>query len=280
MVAKLLPLIPSHNTYVEPFGGGASLLVAREPSPVEIYNDLNSGLVNLFRVLRNPAQFEKFRQLVELTPYAREEFIESKREWKATVDPVEQAYRWFVVARMSFAGVFGQGWAYSRNSSRGMASKVSTWLGVIDMLPALSDRLRRVQIEHNDAFKVIEFYDMPDTFFYLDPPYVPSTRKSGGYEHELSEEDHGRLVELLLSLKGKVLLSGYPNATYAELESAGWKRKDWPTTCTSAGRTRATGILGTGAAKRTQMRTESVWFNYEVCRPCEVDSTEELALAP
>lgn len=275
MVAKLLPFIPKHKTYVEPFGGGASLLFAQTPSAVEVYNDLNSGLVNLFRVLRNPEQFEQFHKLVQLTPYAREEFFDCKRSWSLAVDPVERAYRWFVVARMSFAGMFGAGWSFGRRSSRGMESHVSSWLGIVEMLPEISERLRRVLVEHKNAFDLIETYDSSETFFYLDPPYVLSTRKSGGYEHELDDDAHKRLVETLLSIKGKALLSGYANSIYAELEREGWHRKDWETVCIAAGRTRATGILGNGAAKLKQRRVESIWFNYEV-----KTGNGELALDP
>jgi DNA adenine methylase len=264
MVAKLLPFIPKHKIYVEPYGGGASLLFAHEPSEIEVYNDLNSGLVNLFRVLRNREQFEQFHRLVQLTPYAREEFFDCKNNWSSTDDPVERAYRWFVVARMSFAGAFGQGWSFGRTSSRGMESHVSAWLGIVEMLPEISQRLSTVLVEHKDAFGLIQTYDTEETFFYLDPPYVLSTRKAGGYKHELSDADHQRLVESLLNIKGKALLSGYANPIYAQLEKAGWQRKDWKTVCIAAGRTRATGILGEGACKRLQERTESIWFNYEV----------------
>ncbi len=265
MVTKLLPFVPSHKIYVEPFGGGASLLIAREPSPVEVYNDLNSGLVNFFRVLRDIEQFNRLQRLVALTPYAREEFNDCKDTWTSMDDPVERAFRWFIVARMSFAGCFGSGWGYVRSgSARGMSSIVSQWLGAIEMLPEISTRLLRVQVEHNDAFDVIETYDSEDSFIYLDPPYVASTRKSGTYEHELTDEQHRQLVDTLLSIKGKAMLSGYANPIYQQLEKHGWNRRDWTKSCDAAGRTRRSGILGPGAATLRQSRTDSIWFNYEV----------------
>lgn len=263
MLAKLLPLIPPHRTYVEPFGGGGSLLIAHEPSPVEVYNDLNSGLVNFFRVLRDPDRFGEFERKAQLTPYAREEFDLFRKNWAEADDPVERAYRWFAVARMSFAGSFGNGWSFAvTKSSRGMACRVSAWLSVVDMLPAISERLLRVQVEQKDALDVISTYDSEETFFYLDPPYVHSTRKSGGYLHELDDEQHRRLVRLLLTVKGKVLLSGYASPIYEELERAGWRRKDWKVCCKSGGDT-----------KEKQARVETVWFNYEI-------EGGELALEP
>ena len=277
MVTKLLPLIPPHKIYVEPFGGGASLLVAREPSAVEVYNDLNSGLVNFFRVLRNKKQFEKFHRLAALTPFSREEHDLCKATWAGEKDPVERAHRFFVVARMSFGGIFDNSWGYTvHSSSRGMAGAVGRWLGAVERLPEVSTRLLRVQVEHADAFEVIERYDTPETFFYLDPPYVLSTRKSGGYEHELDDSQHRRLVELLLRVEGKVLLSGYSNRLYTELEARGWGRRDFETVCSASGRTRLNGLLGTGAAKAKQQRVETVWFNYEVAEA----GVKDMGLAP
>jgi DNA adenine methylase len=275
MVSKLLPYVPDHRIYVELFGGGASMLIAREPSPIEVYNDLNSGLVNFFRVLRDGKQFKQFKRLAALTPYAREEFDLCKSSWREVSDPIEQAHRWFVVARMSFGGNF-HSWGYGvTGSARGMASQVSRWLGAIEMLPEVSARMLRVQIENKDAFDLIECYDDPDTFFYLDPPYVLSTRKGGGYEHELSDASHRRLVDVLKSIKGKAMLSGYSNPIYAELERAGWQRRDWETICSLSGRTRLNGLMGEGAVKQKQKRIESIWFNYEV-----KNENQELALAP
>src|SRR5690606_9021181 len=92
LAPKLLPLIPEHRTYVEPFGGGASLLFAKEPSPVEVYNDLDDGLVTLFRVLRHPLLFRIFQRKVALTPYARSEFMECRDSWQ-DCEGVEKAYR-------------------------------------------------------------------------------------------------------------------------------------------------------------------------------------------
>jgi DNA adenine methylase len=190
-------------------------------------------------------------------------------------NPVERAHRWFTVARMSFGGNF-HSWGYGvTGSCRGMAAQVSKWLGSIEKLPEVSARLLRVQVENKDAFKLIECYDSPDTFFYLDPPYVLSTRRAGGYEHELTDDSHSRLVKVLREIKGKALLSGYANPIYAELERAGWQRRDWETTCSLAGHTRLNGSMGEGAAKQKQKRTESIWFNYEV-----KEGDGELALDP
>ncbi len=265
MSKKLLPLLPRCHTYVEAFGGGASMLFAKHPSPVEVYNDLDGGLVGFFRVLRNPEQFKEFHRLVSLTPYARREFLDCRDAWKTETDPVTRAYMWFVVARISFSGEFGASMSTSVTSShRGMASTVSKWLSIIDLLPQIADRLLRVQIEQADFRIILDRYDTPETLFYLDPPYVLSTRKGGKYEFELSDKDHADLVSLLLNLKGRAMLSGYAHDLYAPLEAAGWERKDFKTTCYAAGRTRASGLQGGGAVLEKQARVETVYMNYKM----------------
>lgn len=262
MVAKLLKFIPLHKTYVEVFGGGASLLFAKRPSPVEVYNDIDSGLVNFFRVLRDRDKFQKFYEKVCLTPYSREEYDYCRSTWKDCEDEVERAYRWFVVARMSFSGNFGNSWAFNVSASaKGIAKKCSAWLGVIDELPLMHQRFMTVQVEHKDFRDLIRTYDTKDTFFYLDPPYVPETRKGGKYKHEMTDKDHEDLVEILLGIKGKAMLSGYTNRIYKRLEDEGWIRHDFETVCYAVGRTRGTGILGKNAALEKQKRIESIWLS-------------------
>lgn len=262
-MAKLLPLIPPHKIYVEVFGGGASLLFAKEPSPVEVYNDLDSGLVNFFRVLRDPEKFARFYHLVAFTPYSREEFDFCRATWQKCEDEVERAYRWFVVARMSFSGTFARSWSFGVTySHRGMAGTVSRWLSALEMLPAIHERLMRVQIENQDFRTLIPAYDTPETCFYMDPVYVPDTRgETDTYPCEMTLDDHRELVDLLLKVKGMVILSGYRHEVYAPLEDAGWRRLDFPTGCHAVGRTRALGVLGEGAALRMAPRVESVWLN-------------------
>jgi len=262
LAKRILPYFPEHKIYVEPFGGGASLLFAKEPSPVEVYNDIDSGLVNFFRVLRDSEKFEKFYRLVSLTPYSREEYYFCRDTWESCEDDIERAYRWYVVARMSFSGRFGCDWSHAVTyTSRNMSGAVSKWLSIIDMLPEIHQRIMRVQIEHKDFRDILVDYDTPDTLFYCDPPYVHSTRKAGGYKHEMTDDEHKELVELLLKLKGKVILSGYQNEIYLPLEQAGWQRIDFPTVCHAAGKTRQTKILGEGTAKEKQPRIESIWIS-------------------
>jgi DNA adenine methylase len=265
MVSKLLKLIPPHKVYVEVFGGGASLLFAKQPSEVEVYNDIDDDLVNFFRVLKDKERFQKLYRLVYLTPYSREEYEFCKRTFRDCQDDIERAYRFFVLARQCFGGCVFTGWGFDVTTSvRGMAKECSSWLSAIEKLPEFHARIMRVQIEHNDFRKIIPAYDTPETFFYCDPPYVPETRRlKQAYRYEMSLDDHRDLVNLLLRVKGKVMLSGYKHEVYEPLERAGWKRVDFLTACHAAGRTRHTGIFGEGSARKAQPRVESVWINYE-----------------
>ncbi|MBF6612169.1 MAG: DNA adenine methylase [Chloroflexi bacterium] len=289
LARKIVPLFPPHQCYVEPFCGGASCLFAKPPSPVEVINDLDSDIVNFFRVLRDPRKFERFYLLAALTPYSREEYCKHRARWRtsrrdyrgnrseranhAAYDDrgecsecsdygnVQRAYRWYVIARMSFAGELGRSWGHSiATSRRGMANAVSQWLSIVDMLPAIAERVRSVQVEHGDWLEVLTGYDTPDTLFYLDPPFVRSTRRSGRYTFEMNDAQHRQLVEALLNMKGKALLSGYRNSIYSPLEQAGWRRVELPTLCYAVGRTRKSGLQGKGAL-RFQSRTEVVWVS-------------------
>lgn len=275
MVSKLLTFVSQHHIYCEVFGGGASLLFAKQPAPVEVYNDLDSGLVGFFRVLRDTEQFAEFHRLVQFTPYSREEYHYARTHWREEADQVKRAHLWFIAARQSFGGMFGKGWGFVVSSScRGMSGAVSSWLSNIDRLPAVHDRLRVVQIEQEDFRKVISRYDTPGTFFYVDPPYVASTRRAGGYAHEMTDDDHEVLLDLCLKAEGMILISGYANEIYESLERNGWKRVDFQTVCMAAGRTRRSRLKGKGSALKYQPRTDSLWLNPALQRALNQDSSE------
>lgn len=260
MVPKLKPLLPppqSYKIYVEVFGGGANLLFAKESVGIEVYNDLDSGLVTFFRVLRDPKKFTKFYHYAINTPYSREEFKFCRDSWPECKDEALKAYRWFVKNRMSFAGL-GRSWGRTVTSStRGMAEAPASWMSILELLPVIHHRLRGVQIEQKDFRAILTEYDTPETFFYCDPPYVLETRRDGKYTHEMTLEDHQDLVQILLQLKGKAILSGYAHPVHQPLEAAGWERRDFETTCTTTGRTR-----GSRHLTREQLkRIESVWVS-------------------
>jgi DNA adenine methylase len=165
---------------------------------------------------------------------------------------------------MSFGGQFDSSWGnVVTYSARGMAGTCSAVRSAIDRLPAVHERLQRVQIENADALTVIERYAVQGAFCYCDPPYVADTRQAGGYAHEMTDEEHEALVALLLECPAQVMVSGYAHPIYAALDEAGWNRTEFATVCHAAGRTRTSGLQGEGAAMEHQARTEVVWRNYE-----------------
>jgi len=262
MTGRLLPLFPPHRHYVEVFGGGASLLLAKKPAGgVEVYNDINHALYDFFSVLSKPELFEKFYRRVAVLPWSRQLYEECKATWAEQEDLIERVVRWYVVAKQSFSGIFGRSWSMAVTGvSRGMGMCTSRWLSAIELLPEIHARLQRVQIECADFRKILQKYDGPDYLAYCDPPYLHETRSSTRYEFDMTREDHEDLVNLLLQYDGKVVLSGYPNEVYRLLEDAGWKRVEFQTVCHAVGHTRQTGILGPGAAKKKVPRVECVWI--------------------
>jgi DNA adenine methylase len=131
-----------------------------------------------------------------------------------------------------------------------MNEQASAWLTAVEGLPLVHERLKRVVVLQDDALRVIRREDGPDTCFYLDPPYLPTTRAAADvYRHEMSVEDHIGMLDLILSVEGKVLLSGYANERYDE-RLAGWKVHRFDLPNNAAG----------GATKRRMV--ECVWCNF------------------
>ena len=212
LAQKIIQYFPEHHTYIEPYGGCASVLLNKESSKVEIYNDINRNITNLFNVLRDHG--EELRQRLQLSPYGEPEFHDS--DFSEPCDNIERARLDFIRWRQSIGG---RGDAISltlHRSRRGMADVVSGYLSAIDeQLPLITERLRRVQILCRPAVDVIKKWDSLDTLIYCDPPYVHSTRITPDvYSNEMSWEEHLGLETLLNNCKSKVIISGYPSVDY------------------------------------------------------------------
>lgn len=219
----LLEHFPAHQTYVEPFGGGASVLLRKERCPREIYNDLDGEIVNVFRVMRD--QPAALIRALELTPYAREEH---ELSFTPTTDPVEQARRTLARSYMSYGTTFTRrnvtDGRLQRTGFRAMRRDATTtamdWAGLPEAFRVVAARLVGVLIEHRDACTVMEDHDSEQTLHYIDPPYVQSTRPCAssrshlGYAIELSDDDHRRVAATVRRLKGAVIVSGYPSELY------------------------------------------------------------------
>jgi DNA adenine methylase len=225
----IVQYLPKSDVYCEAFGGAAHVLLNKEPSPLEIYNDIDGNLVNLFRVVADPKLFRKFLRRVQPLPYARSLYSYCARTLREQTDPVERAWRFYVLMNQAMSG--RHGWGYNIRYV-GHAASSRTWANYVDRLPEIHARLRRVQIDHLDWRVCLERYDQPGIVWYLDPPYPPGVRSGNAlYSCELSLDDHAELVDRIVRLKGMVAISSYPNPIYAKLKKAGWKEVRRSTWC-------------------------------------------------
>lgn len=226
MANDIIRLFPKHKVYVEVFGGAGHILFKKEPSEIEVYNDIDSGLYLFFKILRDENKANILKQKLDLTPYSREEFYHCRDTWRDEQDDIEKVRKWYVTAMQSFSTNFST-WSHSKNKSRrGMSQAVSQWLGKIENdLPKAVERLKTVQIENMDYKDLIKKYDGKDTLFYLDPPYIHKTRQmTYQYTYEMTDQQHEEMINILLHIKGKAILSGYDNEIYNKLLDNGWKK--------------------------------------------------------
>ncbi len=267
--------MPAHRIYCEPFGGAAGVLMVKKPSPVEVYNDLSNGMVTLFKVVRDETLCKELIRRLELTPFARTEWQACQKTynsstWEGLDDEVEKARCVYVNLSQSFTGTMTNGgWSFGGLK---YASNVTTsFYNSIENIAAVSKRLRTVQIECQDALKIFERWDGPDTLFYLDPPYVMSTRGQNTkgrkqYEHEMLDSQHTALMDFCLKARGMIILSGYNSELYTEaLDGAGWTHETFEAYATSAVYTLANGLKGKEA--ELTKRVEYLWFNPSAAAP-------------
>jgi len=230
LAAWIIPFLPQHRIYVEPYGGVFSVGLKKPRSYAEVYNDLDGEWVNVFRVLRNPAQARELVRLIYLTPYSREEFEQS---YLMDGDPVEQARRTLFrsAAGFSTAGANASKWmtGFRGNVTRSGTTPARDWANFPDALEQIIERMRGVVVENDTALSVIERYDNSDTLFYLDLPYPFSTRNGrwagNCYRHEMTDRQHRELAEVAHELEGMAVISGYGCKLYDELYHD-WKRED------------------------------------------------------
>lgn len=254
---------PKHDTYLEPFCGGAGVLLRKPRSRVEVANDGDGEVINVFRVMQDKAGKEELERLIRLTPFHEDEH---RLSYESCDNPVEQARRTIV---RSFFGFGSDG--ITRNSKTGFRASGFTarvtpavdWSHYPDYLESFRKRLEGVLFLNRDAFEVIETYDGENVLMYVDPPYVHSTRyhpdNRKNYRFEMSDTDHVRLAESLMQRVGMVIISGYDCELYRDLYQ-GWKMVSF--------RAMASGDKG-GAVERT----ECLWLS-----PRTVEAQRQLKL--
>jgi DNA adenine methylase len=245
----VIRFFPEHYTYVEPFGGAAGVLIQKEPSKSEVYNDLDGDIVNVFRVLQCPDLSDALMNKLSITPFARSEFDIA---FETCSDPVEMARRTLIRSAMGFGsgGATKNRTGFRVDSYRSYSTGAQTWSKYPPLIAKFCQRLQGVIIENRAASTVIENHDRPDTLFFVDPPYVLDTRHAGSktkvYRHEMSDEQHFELIQQLINVDGLVVLSGYDSEAYNDT-LVGWVKYE-----KSA---RIASNRGTGT------RIERVWLN-------------------
>lgn len=260
---------PPHDVYLEPFGGGAAVLLNKIPCTSETYNDIDCSLVNFFRVLKDASACKKLQDVLEFTPYARAIYEEAAEKLvfgkpgELFTDPVDWAAAFFVATRQSISGIPGNTWGKGY-----VCSTTAVNFNIVSQLQEFGKRMRMVQIENRDAMELMTLDDSPELLCYCDPPYMPDTRvdkKTKQYQCDVDINYHKKLLDLVLSMKARVLLSGYPNELYHEkLTKNGWTYKEKKVVCLAAARTKTSGLQGAGnvLAEDSKMeRTESLWIN-------------------
>ena len=221
LVKDILPLIPKHNLYCEPFFGGGAIFFAKPKSEMEVINDTNGDLTNFYSVVKN--NFRELQKEIKHTLYSREGhhaakivlgypdlFTETKRAWAI-----------WVVANESYSSRLDSQWGYDRKrntSAKRLHNKRENFT------KEFATRLEETEIENTDALKVIETRDSKQSFFYLDPPYFNS---SMGHYNPYSEQDFENLLQLLSKIKGKFLLSSYPSdLLHKYIKKNKWQTKE------------------------------------------------------
>lgn len=251
-IAEILPV---HRHYIEPCGGMAGVMMLKAPSFCEVYNDIDNNLVNLFEVVRDPAKVKKLIELLDLTPYSREEWRRCQRSFRTETDPLEKARKTYVTLSMGFLGSLGNK-SFSYGGTKYESSVARTYFNGLDSLPVIHKRIKNIIIENQDCLVVAKKWDSKDSLYYWDNPYLKDTRVTfNDYTHEMTNEQHQETLDFVTSCKGKVIMSGYFHEMYVDaLESNGFSRMDIPTF--------SRGSRSNGKEYESK-RTECLWVNYQ-----------------
>lgn len=219
---------PEHKYYCEPFGGAAGVLLNKPRCKSEIYNDLDGDIVNFFKVVRDEESRIKLIDLLQQTPYSRDEF---NLAYEFTDNCLERARRTCIRATMGFGscGTTMGKTGFRTDIKRDYGTAMDLWARYPDTLKAVGQRFIGVQIENRPALDLIIKHDNEEMLFYVDPPYVHNTRYMAGknrtYRNELTNDDHEVLLQQLIKCSGHIILSGYDSDLYNDV-LVGWDKKE------------------------------------------------------
>lgn len=253
-IQNILPHLPYTDRYCEPFGGTGSVLLARNWSRLEVYNDRCSGVTAFFRVCRVAKTRDALAERLSNLIHSREEFIWCKKEWKNAEDDIERAARWYYMVVCSF-GSHMRAFGRSKDPKALFAPKLHNY---IELFYPLHDRIKNTQIENLDWRQCFKDYDHPDMVWYIDPPYYRTN--AGMYEHELSSDEHIEMLNRIMDLQGFVAVSSYPNELYGSYD---WdKIVTWEQNSTALGIafTKSNNLLGYQDELKRQKAMEVLWI--------------------
>lgn len=197
LAKSILPLIPAHDCYCEPFCGAAAIFFLKQPSPTEVINDINSELVNLYRVVRH--HLEEFIRQFKWSLISREIYKWLQDTPVQTLTDIQRAARFYYLQKLAFGGKVS-------SQTFGTAATSPPRLNLLRIEEDLSTahlRLARTCVEHLDWHRCIIKYDRPTTLFYLDPPYW----QTEGYGVPFPLDQYQAMADLLRTIKGKAILS-------------------------------------------------------------------------
>jgi len=205
LVTTILPLIPNHTTYVEPFVGGGAIFWSKPKSEVEVINDYNRELINFYECVQN--EFVELEKMVRISLHSRSLHNDATVIYNNPhmFSRLQRAWSIWVLAAQSFSSMLDGTWGYDKVKGT-TSQKISNKRG--DFTEDLAIRLQNVQIECTDALRVIRARDYKKAFHYCDPPYFNS---DCGHYDGYTKEDFEMLLKLLSGIEGKFLLSSYPS---------------------------------------------------------------------
>lgn len=250
-LAKLIVKnIPEHHLYGEPFVGGAAIFFEKAPSTIEVINDTNAEMINFYRVVQE--QFVKLKDMVNITLHSRRSFDDASYIFNRPhlFDPIQRAWAVWTLAAQGFAGLIDGSWGYDRTRNT-TTKKITNKRESFTSEYAI--RLQNVQIECTDAIRIIESRDSKTSFFYCDPPYVGS---NCGHYDGYSQQDFDNLLKTLSKIKGKFLLSSYPNKNLNEIKNKmGWFQLEVKQTVS---------VANNNSKKGQKAKTEVLTANYPI----------------
>jgi DNA adenine methylase len=235
-------------TYIEPYCGGANILINKEKSPLEAISDTDLTVIQIFRALRDEPK--EFARRLNLMKYCQETFDRAvKRQNGPFDDYLDQAINEYVLRRMSRGGL-RKAFAWSNRLRGGQPGDVNAWKTALAQLPILAERMKEVYIFNKPALEVIKTFNTKNVLVYADPPYLHDTRHSKNvYANEMTIDDHIELSRVLNTFAGKVVLSGYPSPLYTRLYQ-NWNCEKKKVANHSS------------QARAKEVKTEMIWKNF------------------